>query len=489
MSVTSKIDQARINLITRSATSENTSVPSTKPVTQTRDLHIDPIKPSDDTILPESSDRACPETSTYQDPHSAQKVFEIPELSEMILLRLPMQDLLLAQRVSKPWKALIDGCSRLQQALFLWPASCGAVALICPVTNSRAACLDQFFDDQKQYFDQKTRSPSSRGTWSGPETFEAFKAPLSPNNTDDEGTERIVRYLHDCQLSLPCYPVRWGNTAADQGKYNVFFNTLFHTKVINADFCSNFPWQGGRERHRQREPLGQAVTDLTLDQKRAVEYECAYWRRMSITQPPIRRMILDPFLAQRTRIWSSNDRHIGFLAGDLLARFVMSELRFRPADLAFDFILNGWTAGMDLERLLNGVDIHGNYKVDYTIGSDDCGGEYGENSDETQEAHESDEIAEGEIEDLKEDHERWLEEDHEEDDSLDANDGEDVDENEVEEGREDEEESVDRGKNEEEQGSVDAVSLFLIPAGTPKNGTSGNKSGRVLRRRRKCEYA
>ncbi|EME40974.1 hypothetical protein DOTSEDRAFT_56035 [Dothistroma septosporum NZE10] len=45
-------------------------------------------------------------------------VINTPELLENILLRVPMKDLLLSQRVNKQFKATIDGSGELQQALF-----------------------------------------------------------------------------------------------------------------------------------------------------------------------------------------------------------------------------------------------------------------------------------------------------------------------------------------------------------------------------------
>ncbi|KAK3684611.1 hypothetical protein LTR37_020111 [Vermiconidia calcicola] len=45
------------------------------------------------------------------------------ELVEAILSQLPMRDLLLAQRVCKHWKEVIDASSKLQKALFFQPAT------------------------------------------------------------------------------------------------------------------------------------------------------------------------------------------------------------------------------------------------------------------------------------------------------------------------------------------------------------------------------
>lgn len=53
---------------------------------------------------------------------AAERVLELPELLERILLLVPMRDLLLSQRVSKFWQALIANSLSLQQALFFKPA-------------------------------------------------------------------------------------------------------------------------------------------------------------------------------------------------------------------------------------------------------------------------------------------------------------------------------------------------------------------------------
>ena len=49
------------------------------------------------------------------------KLASTPELLEVVLLYLPMRDLLLAQRVSKTFKAVIDNTQAIQRRLFLLP--------------------------------------------------------------------------------------------------------------------------------------------------------------------------------------------------------------------------------------------------------------------------------------------------------------------------------------------------------------------------------
>lgn len=51
-----------------------------------------------------------------------ERVLCTTELLEMILLHLPLKDLLLAQRVSTKWRAIINDSPDLQKALFFRPA-------------------------------------------------------------------------------------------------------------------------------------------------------------------------------------------------------------------------------------------------------------------------------------------------------------------------------------------------------------------------------
>lgn len=48
----------------------------------------------------------------------AAKVFAVPELFEMVLLKLPLRDLLLAQRVNKSFQGAIQSSTRIQERLF-----------------------------------------------------------------------------------------------------------------------------------------------------------------------------------------------------------------------------------------------------------------------------------------------------------------------------------------------------------------------------------
>ena len=79
------------------------------------------------TFTPEA-DKASP-TSTSED-HAftaATQAFAIPELLEMILLKLPPRTSLLSQRVSKEWQAAMLSSIRIQQMLFFKPLPGDAV--------------------------------------------------------------------------------------------------------------------------------------------------------------------------------------------------------------------------------------------------------------------------------------------------------------------------------------------------------------------------
>ncbi|RMY68484.1 hypothetical protein D0864_11336 [Hortaea werneckii] len=52
---------------------------------------------------------------------AAEQFFSTPELLELMLLELPMQDLLLAERVCLRFKATIDGSIKIRRALFFEP--------------------------------------------------------------------------------------------------------------------------------------------------------------------------------------------------------------------------------------------------------------------------------------------------------------------------------------------------------------------------------
>ena len=72
------------------------------------------------TVASQTAPKQQSQPSALDSP-AAEQFFSTAELLEMVLLRLPMQDLLLAQRVCSHFKAIIDKSFRIRRALFLEP--------------------------------------------------------------------------------------------------------------------------------------------------------------------------------------------------------------------------------------------------------------------------------------------------------------------------------------------------------------------------------
>ncbi|KAK5172036.1 uncharacterized protein LTR77_003673 [Saxophila tyrrhenica] len=66
--------------------------------------------------------KASPEAHIFQAAMATANVFDLPELTEEILLRLSPRRLFLVKRVNKSWKALIEGSVRLRRRTFMAPA-------------------------------------------------------------------------------------------------------------------------------------------------------------------------------------------------------------------------------------------------------------------------------------------------------------------------------------------------------------------------------
>jgi hypothetical protein len=69
----------------------------------------------------ESLEQRSPSVEVQFKSDAGDRIAKIPELVEIILLHLPVRDLLLAQRVSTTFKAVIDKSQPIQRALFLLP--------------------------------------------------------------------------------------------------------------------------------------------------------------------------------------------------------------------------------------------------------------------------------------------------------------------------------------------------------------------------------
>lgn len=165
----------------------------------------------------------------------AAAVLGVTELLEKVLIELDPKTLLLSQRVSKSWRALITSSIRLQRALFLEPTPCGEVSYI-----------DWRLDDKDWYDGQ------------------AGKLDLGVHV---RGPDRDQRPL--------VYESHWGKTRDDQGRYRVFVNPLL--KELFPFLTKN----------------GIYWNENFSGLPKAAQAEEASWRRMYFTQPPIRCMAVE----------------------------------------------------------------------------------------------------------------------------------------------------------------------------------------------------
>jgi len=96
-------------------------------------------------------------TNHQQETNSAahEVLGSVPELLETVLYHLPLTDLLLAQRVSRTWRAAIQQSPKLQRALFITPVP---DKMLVPGIQPRntAACADRLVCDRE------SRDPASR---------------------------------------------------------------------------------------------------------------------------------------------------------------------------------------------------------------------------------------------------------------------------------------------------------------------------------------
>ncbi|KAK4540349.1 hypothetical protein LTR36_009306 [Oleoguttula mirabilis] len=174
-------------------------------------------------------------TKTSTPTPASSKVINTAELLEKILLCLPMQCLLLMQRVCKTWHALILSSIHLQRALFLLPASCGAISY-----------LDWRLDDKDLY--------GAGGAQLG--LGEHLRG------TKRDGPPRM-------------YKAHWGRTRDDAGQYRVFANPLL---------AKCFPFISGARAYWQEK-----LEDLPEPMQRAE----ASWRAMFFTQPPVNCLAIE----------------------------------------------------------------------------------------------------------------------------------------------------------------------------------------------------
>lgn len=209
------------------------------------------------------------------------------------MLELPTQDLLLSQRVCKTWRTLISTMPRLQRALFMLPATCGSVCY-----------LDWRHDDKGFY----------------------------ANGGSDLDLGEPLRDPNGNRAMIP-YRAHWGRTRGDSGRYRVFFNPLL---------AKLFPFVAGK---------GIYTLALAANLPEAALRMCASWRRMLVTQPPIRLMVIesDDEDIESTGTWKS----ASFASNGVLAGFTMGELM---GLLVHRIACPAWIEGRDLWEEWSGVD-------------------------------------------------------------------------------------------------------------------------------------
>lgn len=258
---------------------------------------------------------------------------ELPmELLEHIMLCLPMKTLLLSQRVSRSWKSLIDKSPLLQQALFLQPAPCGALYWQCA----------------------ELEALKGQGAHSVPVLRTIRDDPL------DSETRTIIPMLspqsrrHN-RLTKHC-PPHWGYSAVDSGRYTVFLNPLIASKI--ADFSR--PVESWAPRSpRALIPVPRYLRmNYSRFHEKAVSYEHASWRRMSITQPPVRLICYPDGLNPKLNIERKLHTFVPVFEDDI------GQFGFGAEQMLFESqMLSGlgeawgvdewqtWTNGTDLERI------------------------------------------------------------------------------------------------------------------------------------------
>ncbi|KAK5124439.1 hypothetical protein LTR85_001656 [Meristemomyces frigidus] len=160
---------------------------------------------------------------------ASSQLFDTAELLEAILLHLPTKRLLLSQRVCRTWHDMITSSIHLRRALFLEPASCGAISY-----------LDWRLDDKDLY---------------------------GPNGAQLELGEHLRGPKRDRPPRM--YKAHWGRTRDDAGKYRVFKNPLL---------AKCFAFISGESAYWQ---------EKFQDLPEAMQRGEASWRSMFFTQPPV----------------------------------------------------------------------------------------------------------------------------------------------------------------------------------------------------------
>ncbi|KAJ9624008.1 hypothetical protein H2203_005455 [Taxawa tesnikishii (nom. ined.)] len=184
---------------------------------------------------------------------SAAEVFDIFELTEAIILHLPVRDALLCQRVNSTWRTVVKESLPVRRALFLAPATCGPV---------------MFFDwrmDSMMVYDRRKNEEWTDGIdHPHNERDHEWKRPQNRSSTGSTNPNKIIT-------------PRWGKFETDPWGVTVLVNPL-----IAKAF--------GKPGKDQWWSLG--IFNPLVPSKGPLAYPEASWRKMFFQQPPAQRVRL-----------------------------------------------------------------------------------------------------------------------------------------------------------------------------------------------------
>lgn len=193
------------------------------------------------------------------------QVLSTTELLEMILLHLLMKDLLLAQRVSVKWKAVIDESPDLQNALFFRPATSHVAFLHTVVGMDTEHCLQN--GSWGDYFDL---CPPNAAHLEAVERIEKCRIKISGSAT----TTMSSLMPGEAQMKRDRETPR-GVVSRTQVvlKPLVFHTFHWFTYIFSSSYKYDF------------EVMTKGNKFLRLP--RSAKRPEASWRRMLVTQPPL----------------------------------------------------------------------------------------------------------------------------------------------------------------------------------------------------------
>ncbi|KAK4963186.1 hypothetical protein LTR10_000814 [Elasticomyces elasticus] len=87
----------------------------------------------------------------------ATAVLDLPELLEMIILALPMRKMQRCRRVSRQWRATIDGSLPIKRALFLEPGTLADLACDTEIRTSRSTSRHPCWNETLYHFSTHPR--------------------------------------------------------------------------------------------------------------------------------------------------------------------------------------------------------------------------------------------------------------------------------------------------------------------------------------------